>query len=272
MILKFMGKIHETPNCKGIWINTISIHKKNGEEIVLDRKWTEWEVKDGNYSMEWYRPYIWNGEIENFDIPEDILDDVSHITIDVEEDADAEYKITIEQLRMNITRKKEWLKDVVLTNLAMPKKRFCSAKRRKNMRTYTWNELYKAAEGAGCGEFSLKVKDNARGEVREFVLEKAGHDLDKDEIPEETVEAYCNKYNLQFNENGNIVTLLKPNQHSKTNVVIVVEDGMVIEVLCRNKNVQVEVIDLDTTDSEELKEKDKRIEALHKCKSYKNIY
>ena len=56
-----------------------------------------------------------------------------------------------------------------------------------------------------------------------------------------------------------------------TNVVIVVKDGRVQEVLCRNKNIEVELLDLDDQDIESLKEKEKRYEELLNTKSYKDI-
>lgn len=56
-----------------------------------------------------------------------------------------------------------------------------------------------------------------------------------------------------------------------TNVVIVVKDGMVQEVLCRNKNVSLELLDLDDQDLESLQEKEKRYAELQKATSYKNI-
>lgn len=62
-----------------------------------------------------------------------------------------------------------------------------------------------------------------------------------------------------------------------TNVVIVVEDGRVTDVYCRNKNVQVEVIDLDVDpcddeEERELRAKERRIEQIENSKTYKNIW
>lgn len=56
-----------------------------------------------------------------------------------------------------------------------------------------------------------------------------------------------------------------------TNLVIVVKDGRVDEVLCRNKNVEVELLDMDTQDPEELQQLEKRLNEVHGCKSYKDI-
>ena len=56
-----------------------------------------------------------------------------------------------------------------------------------------------------------------------------------------------------------------------TKVVGVVEDGMVTGVYTRNKNVEVEVLDLDTQSLDELKEMRKRLDAIEKSKTYKDI-
>lgn len=70
---------------------------------------------------------------------------------------------------------------------------------------YTWNDLYKRADGAACGQDTLKAKDIARYQVRCFAMECGNEDLEKAECPEDEVNWYCNKYNILFNENGNIV-------------------------------------------------------------------
>lgn len=56
-----------------------------------------------------------------------------------------------------------------------------------------------------------------------------------------------------------------------TNVVIIVKDGRVEEALCRNKNVKVEILDMDTQDPEELQQLERRLNEIHKTKSYRDI-
>lgn len=75
-----------------------------------------------------------------------------------------------------------------------------------NMKKYTWDDLYKKADGAACGESALKAKDEARWQVRCFAMEEhEEEDLEEAECPEDEVDWYCNKYNILFDENGNIV-------------------------------------------------------------------
>ena len=55
------------------------------------------------------------------------------------------------------------------------------------MKKYTWNEIYEAAEGCGCGESGLRAKDNARENVRCLALERGEADLEEAECPEDEV-------------------------------------------------------------------------------------
>ena len=58
-----------------------------------------------------------------------------------------------------------------------------------------------------------------------------------------------------------------------TKVIVVVEDGMVTSVYTRNKNIEVEVLDFDiqSFEDDELKEMRKRLDAIEKSKTYKDI-
>ena len=73
------------------------------------------------------------------------------------------------------------------------------------MKKYTWNEIYEAAEGCGCGESGLRAKDNVRENVRCLALERGEADLEEAECPEDEVEYYSNKYSILFDEDGHIV-------------------------------------------------------------------
>lgn len=71
---------------------------------------------------------------------------------------------------------------------------------------YTWDDLYKRAEGKACGETELKAKDNARGNLTDLIKNRTGQNIDEYEIPEDAIEDYL-KYCpdiILFDENGNI--------------------------------------------------------------------
>lgn len=69
---------------------------------------------------------------------------------------------------------------------------------------YTWDMLYERADGCGCGDYKLKAKDNARENVRQYILDEKGIDIEDAEIPEEEVEYWCDKLGLMFDEDGRL--------------------------------------------------------------------
>lgn len=56
-----------------------------------------------------------------------------------------------------------------------------------------------------------------------------------------------------------------------TKVIITVKDGMVQEVFCRNQDIDIEILDFDTLDPDELKEKETRYKQILQSKSYRDI-
>ena len=56
-----------------------------------------------------------------------------------------------------------------------------------------------------------------------------------------------------------------------TKVIIVVQNGLVESVYARNKDVEVGLLDMDAQDPDELKKREKRLAAVEKSKSYRNI-
>ena len=56
-----------------------------------------------------------------------------------------------------------------------------------------------------------------------------------------------------------------------TNVVIVVKDGRVEQAYCRSKNVEVEVLDMDTQDIDDLGQREWRLKQIQNAKSYKEL-
>ncbi len=55
-------------------------------------------------------------------------------------------------------------------------------------------------------------------------------------------------------------------------IIIIVEDGMVQEVLCRSKKVKIELLDLDEQNIENLEKKKQRYKKLKQSKLYKKIF
>lgn len=56
-----------------------------------------------------------------------------------------------------------------------------------------------------------------------------------------------------------------------TNVVVVVKDGRVEQAYCRNKNVDVEILDMNTQDIDDLEQKEWGLKQIQNAKSYKEL-
>ncbi len=69
---------------------------------------------------------------------------------------------------------------------------------------YSWDEIYERADGAACGDATLRAKDEARWQVGRLMVRNGEPDPEDDEIPEETIESYCDRYGIRFDESGNI--------------------------------------------------------------------
>lgn len=74
----------------------------------------------------------------------------------------------------------------------------------------TWDEIYERAEGAGCGELPLEAKDEARWQTRDLMVDLGYLDPEQEEIPEESIEEYCEKMQIEFDDCGNIISIQFP--------------------------------------------------------------
>ena len=74
---------------------------------------------------------------------------------------------------------------------------------------YTWDDLYKRAEGTGYGDPELKAKDNARCVLTLIIKTIEGYDIDECECPEEEIDGFLDNADREylFDENGNLVEL-----------------------------------------------------------------
>lgn len=74
----------------------------------------------------------------------------------------------------------------------------------------TWDDIYERAEGTGFGSYELKSKDEARFQVAEAMRELGYPDPEKEEIPEECIDDFCNKLKMEFDITGNIIGIQLP--------------------------------------------------------------
>lgn len=69
---------------------------------------------------------------------------------------------------------------------------------------YSWDELYKRAEGTGCGDPELNAKDQARYELSKIIEEKCGYDIEICECPEAEIDSFLWQADKEylFDEDG----------------------------------------------------------------------
>lgn len=76
---------------------------------------------------------------------------------------------------------------------------------------YTWDEIYELADGSACGSPALRAKDSARNELRKYIFMETGNDIEKDEIPEESIDTFLDKHGkmLLFDKTGHLRALIE---------------------------------------------------------------
>lgn len=56
-----------------------------------------------------------------------------------------------------------------------------------------------------------------------------------------------------------------------TNVVVVIKKGRVEQAYCRNKNIEIEILDMDVQDMDDLEQSEWRLKQIKKSSSYKEL-
>lgn len=72
---------------------------------------------------------------------------------------------------------------------------------------YTWDDLYERALNRGCFSPELRAKDEARGQLRELILEELSHDIEQDECSEDAIDKFLfeREKPVLFDIYGNII-------------------------------------------------------------------
>lgn len=100
MRLTFTAKIKETRECRGIWLNTILVRKKDGNIVTLDRDMTNYYISADGHSIqvEFRNVYAWDSETSTADYHLDHKDfeGAKLYHYEVEDDADDDYELVID--------------------------------------------------------------------------------------------------------------------------------------------------------------------------------
>lgn len=70
---------------------------------------------------------------------------------------------------------------------------------------YSWSEICNNADNAPYLSPELKAKDEARYQANQYAMEHGEPDADSFDNPEEQIEFYCDKFNMFFDINGNLI-------------------------------------------------------------------
>lgn len=95
MNLCFKGKT----NKNYVKINTIAF-LVNEKLLTVDRECTTYTINGDNLYMVWSNVYSWDGSNEN-DLTESEIKDASLEYVEIEDDADSDYKLTITDWSVN---------------------------------------------------------------------------------------------------------------------------------------------------------------------------
>lgn len=77
----------------------------------------------------------------------------------------------------------------------------------RNDDEYSWSEICDNADNAPHLSPKLKAKDEARYQANQYAMKHGEPDAESFDCPEEQIEYYCDKFNLFFDINGNIITV-----------------------------------------------------------------
>lgn len=70
---------------------------------------------------------------------------------------------------------------------------------------YSWSEICNNAADKPHLSPKLKAKDEARYQANQYAMEHGEPDAESFDCPEEQIEYYCDKFNLFFDINGNVI-------------------------------------------------------------------
>ena len=91
------AKVTETENCKGIWLNTITVQLLDKRIVVLDRDTTNYSINGHSAEITFLGTYIWDSDTETMNRnlrPEDFVC-AKLLDWEVDEDVDEGYKLKL---------------------------------------------------------------------------------------------------------------------------------------------------------------------------------
>lgn len=128
-----------------------------------------------------------------FDTSEDTVDFGIFWFDEPLEDFMQKRKVTPEQIANLIVPWEQWDEYVKTGKYVSP------------LKNYSWEEILNNAADKPHLSSELKAKDEARYQANQYAMEHGEPDAEKFDNSEEQIEYYCDKFNLFFDVNGNLI-------------------------------------------------------------------
>ena len=185
-------------------LNSLNVRLRNGGTVILDRKKTLYEIKDGVLKMEWLDCYIWamNDEFVFGIQPETIIDGESYPSIvrlfagakvwfNLEDEADEDYLCEIQEMSAGgvlIELAKEFEPEAYLSSLT-PEER---------------DKVYRAL-------WKEHVVEDAKSQIEEYIFYELIPKEDVERIADQAAERYVYEgdYDCNLSYWDNIENLVK---------------------------------------------------------------
>lgn len=182
MMLNFIGKT----NKEYCMVNKLILRLKDGREVGIDRDTTYFEIDDGNLDMDWDDCYIWDhidfkedGKYYLSDKDKDLFIGAEVIELELEDDADEDYKVEIESVSI--------AGNIIVCNRA------------KKISEMTSSELFSKMNDSQRDDiYRMVLSDYTREDVVAFMEEHFG------ELQEEVVHRVVNEYVYNGNYDCNL--------------------------------------------------------------------
>ena len=93
--------IEAETNRNYVMIKHAIFRDRNEKDVIIDREWTDYGIKDGRLHMQWRNCYAYSAEAPlssqaaNYAITPDEVNDMQFVGLVLEDDADADYSVSV---------------------------------------------------------------------------------------------------------------------------------------------------------------------------------
>ena len=211
MNLEFVGKT----NYEDLYVNTIDVVANvdgKFKQFTIDRDQTEWtyDEQTGDIKMLWRNVYIWDGEVSNYEIPDNSFDLISVVSVNLEEDdwIPEDYFCVVEYInQLSEEFEEEIYKSFILSYLNDDENKAIINKLPDGSKQLIWildfhtpNEFFSYYYGQTYRELLLNIDS-----IADNVMSQIEHEYDSlqdacnsSEYPKQVLMLFNEKYGFNF--------------------------------------------------------------------------